>query len=451
MWETLSAMDEKEKGGNPISVKPVNDKSGENVERLGAIPEPKIGIKRNPAAAWVVSSDIKKDFEEELGHKNGVPIRRLYTRLKPMYYLFLCFGVDLSGNKSQGRVILLRFVRYITLLLYLTIAIFHWLQTFLAIRYKFIEYGAALLHLVVSACVTSVIITHCIVNSRLDKLIALMNKFDSINAAIPVKISENKMSFVIYLFSMYFIIGYVIFPVKWVPGGTADYTEDLAVTAHIICNLVLMNHGTVVVIAFGMLWDMAYLSFFIIMARRYYYVFRNSYFVLLLNRPTKYDASLVMQEFRKHHYTVCGVVEEMDEIFSPMILIWFVMLTVCMCSWIRSFDTEAFDGLIPGAVIVGSLGVAFAQFYSLANATSLINDEMNSHLDTVRTMCIREDNPSKSSMDNFQERICHLSYITCILASPVAITGWGFFNISKGFVLTVCSTVLTFTLVLYGV
>lgn len=342
--------------------------------------------KIQPVRAWELTESDITVRKNALGpyelDSDGPPIP-FYQRVKFYYYFFLCFGLDISGNTSKSKSVLLSIVRYCTLAMFALSFLWNWCQIFFSLKDEYLEYGATLINLVITAHITSGLITHTIMHNRIDKLVALINKLDNTNCELKFTSPEIKKVTISIIFGLLFALIYYLVPIKWTPGKfyenpnwEVQFGSSVSYRFQKVIMLVLHNYVTTIVVVIVCLFDTVCLSFFILFSQRFYSVFRRSPFVKLLEKSNQNDICLIMQEFRKHHFTISNFVEDVDEVFSPLILIWYVYLTLAMCCWIRAFSTDSFMRFEGALIVMVALADAFVQFFLLSSATGIFNDEV---------------------------------------------------------------------------
>ncbi|GAB6020497.1 hypothetical protein CHUAL_003183 [Chamberlinius hualienensis] len=151
------------------------------------------------------------------------------------------------------------------------------------------------------------------------------------------------------------------------------------------------------------------------------------------------------QKFYRLHREACVLVTEAQDIFAPFILLWCATQVLNTCFWIRSMKFAYMRTLQSTTIVILHLICSGIPFSCVTTYAIRVNEQVSRTLLAVTRQILSENEERRSKC-----YIYHTLYVSNYIMTPVCFNGCGFFTLNKGFVLTILGTVLTYTLVLYG-
>ncbi|GAB6022873.1 hypothetical protein CHUAL_006970 [Chamberlinius hualienensis] len=149
--------------------------------------------------------------------------------------------------------------------------------------------------------------------------------------------------------------------------------------------------------------------------------------------------------FFRRHQIICHLVDLTNSAFGIMCFIWCSAEVIAIVLAVRSMNLTNSSKIRYQllAVFIASITCFIARSVYAARVNSLV-------LDSLKNLRILSEVYANSfSINAIAIQSGINSYVLNMSVSAPSITGWGFFNVDKGLILTVGGTVVTYVLVLY--
>ncbi|XP_050045387.1 uncharacterized protein [Dermacentor andersoni] len=153
-----------------------------------------------------------------------------------------------------------------------------------------------------------------------------------------------------------------------------------------------------------------------------------------------------LAQIRIFYERICTLVTDLNEIFGPVIFSWYIMIVLSVCIDMTQLfsDTNLLKNTKEDEGFLFSLRGIYSllSFLGTCLAASRVSEEALAPLPHLHELTLRS---WRLDMNTKMEAHFFLSRLS---SSPVSMTGWNFFTINRGFILSVCAALTTYVVII---